>query len=147
VEEYDDDATEDVVGETIMTAAEDGDVGEVVRIIRENNFMVLQQYDPESGEVDENDDGSFNVVLVEIEEETAVVAFTQEKFASEFLHDVSGELPQAEQFPAVMLDGNTLLDGLPSDCGLFINPGAPTECYFPPGFTDDDFASDEDDDE
>lgn len=141
------DATDDVVGEALATAAEEGDVDEVLRIIRENDFVVLQQFDPESGEVNENEDGSFNVVLVEIEEDTAVVVFTHEKFAGEFLREVGEELPDAEHYPAVMLDGNTLLDGLPGDCGLFINPGAPTECYFPPGFAEDDFEDDEIDEE
>ncbi|MDX1928762.1 MAG: hypothetical protein SFV81_19690 [Pirellulaceae bacterium] len=138
------DPIEDVVGDALVTAHEQGDLSEAHRIIRANDFMVLQQFDPETGEVSENDDGSFNVVLVEVEEDTAVVAFTQEKFASEFLHDVEDELPEAENYPAVMLDGNTLLDGLPEDCGLLINPGAPTECYFPPGLEDD---ADDDDSE
>ena len=124
--------TDDVVGEALVMAHEENDIGAAHRIIRSNEFMVLQQFDPETGEVNENDDGSFNVVLVEVEEDTAVVAFTQEKFASEFLHDVQDELPEIENYPAVMLDGNALLDGLPEDCGLLINPGAPTECYFPP---------------
>lgn len=139
-----DDPADDVIGEALALAAEQGDSTEVHRIIRSHDFMVLQQFDPDTGEVNENEDGSFNVVLVEVEEDTAVVAFTQEKFASEFLHDVEDELPDAENYPAVMLDGNTLLDGLPEDCGLLINPGAPTECYFPPGFDQED---DEDDSE
>ncbi len=130
----DDDALDDMVGEALALAVEEGEVIEVDQIIRKHDFLVLQQFDPETGEVDENDDGSFNVVLVEVDEESAVVAFTKEKFASEFLHDVEEELPHAENYPAIMLDGNTLLDGLPEDCGLLINPGAPTECYLPPGF-------------
>ncbi len=135
------DATDDVVGEALVLALEEGEIAAVDIIIRKHDFLVLQQFDPDTGEVDENDDGSFNVVLVEVEEESAVVAFTKEKFASEFLADVEDELPDAENYPAIMLDGNTLLDGLPEECGLLINPGAPTECYFPPGFVqpeDDD---------
>ncbi len=128
----------DVIGEALVLAHEQNDIDAAHRIIRSHEFMVLQQFDPETGEVNENDDGSFNVVLVEVEEDTAVVAFTQEKFASEFLHDVEDELPDIENYPAVMLDGNALLDGLPEDCGLLINPGAPTECYFPPEMDEDE---------
>lgn len=135
------DAADDVIGEALALAFEEGEIAAVDIIIRKHDFLVLQQFNPETGEVDENDDGSFNVVLVEVDEESAVVAFTQEKLASEFLADVEDELPHAENYPAIMLDGNTLLDGLPEDCGLLINPGAPTECYLPPGFVqpeDDD---------
>ena len=138
-----DDPADDVIGDALVMAHEQGDLTEVHRIIRSHDFMVLQQFDPETGEVSENEDGSFNVVLVEVEEDAAVVAFTQEKFAAEFLHDVEDDLPDAENYPAVMLDGNALLDGLPEDCGLLINPGAQTECYFPPGVEEDD---DDDDD-
>ncbi len=125
---------EDTVGEAIATAVENDAMDEVEQLIRSNSFVVLQQFDPETGDVDENDDGSFNVILVEIDEDPAVVAFTQEKYASEFLSEVEDEIPEAEHYPAIVLDGNTLLDGLPSDCGLLINPGAPTECYLQPGF-------------
>jgi len=138
------DPADDIVGDALFLAHEQGDLGEAHRIIRSHEFMVLQQFDSETGEVSKNDDGSFNVVLVEVEEDTAVVAFTQEKFASEFLHDVGDELPDAENYPAVMLDGNALLDGLPEDCGLLFNPGAPTECYFPPGLEEKE---DDDDDD
>jgi SseB protein N-terminal domain len=134
-----DEAIDDVVGEAIATAAEEDQMDEVDRLIRANSFMVLQQFDPETGEVEENDDGSFNVILVEIDEDSAVVAFTQEKYASEFLNEVEEDIPQADQYPAIMLDGNTLLAGLPSDCGLLINPGAPTECYLAPGFGNGDY--------
>jgi len=71
----------------LVMAHEQGEHSEAHRIIRSHDFMVLQQFQPDTGEVSENDDGSFNVVLVEAEEDTAVVAFTHEKFASEFLHD------------------------------------------------------------
>ncbi len=132
IDDSGDEATDDVVGEALALAVEEGEEAEVDQIIRRHDFLVLQQFDPETGHVDENDDGSFNVVLVEVDEESAVVAFTQEKLASEFLLDVEEDLPEIENYPAIMLDGNTLLDGLPEDCGLLINPGAPTECYLPP---------------
>lgn len=124
----------DPLGDELAEAMATGKFSEVDRVIRANDFLLLQQFNPETGEVELSEDGSFHVVLVEVDDTTAVVAFTQDQYASEFLNDVQEELPEAEEFPAVVLDGNTLLDGLPEECGLLVNPGMETECYLSPEF-------------
>jgi hypothetical protein len=72
-------------------------------------------------------------MLAEVDEDHAVVCFSNQEAASDFATEIGEELPAGRELPAVMLDGDTLLDGLPEDCGLLINPGTEVECYFPPG--------------
>ena len=81
------------------------------------------------------------MVLAEVDDDLAVVFFSNPQAAASFAKDISEDLPEGHSLPSVPLDGNTLIDGLPEDCGLLLNPGDETECYFPPGC----FAWDEED--
>lgn len=121
------------LGGLIADAADEQDAATAANIIRSGEFIVLQQIDPESGESQEIEEGDISVVLAEWEDETAVVCFSKMQFASDFTEEIAGEIPEGHDLPAVILDGDSLLDGLPEDCGLLLNPGAETECYFPPG--------------
>lgn len=121
------------LGGLIADAADEQDAETASSIIRGGEFIVLQQIDPESGESEEIDDGDISVVLAEWEDETAVVCFSKMQFATDFTQEISGEIPEGHDLPTIILDGISLLEGLPEDCGLLLNPGAETECYFPPG--------------
>ncbi len=123
------------LGGLIADAADAHDAAVAASIIRSGEFIVLQQIDVEHGESEEAAEGNFSVVLAEMEgDENAVVCFSHPDFVEHFVEEISDEIPLGRELPAVMLDGESLLDGLPSDCGLLLNPGAETECYFPPGF-------------
>lgn len=125
------------LGGLISDAAESNDATVAASIIRSGDFIVFQQIDAENSEVEEGeiekDADSFSVVLAEIDDETAVVCFSNQDSASNFANELAQDIPPGRELPAIVLDGNTLLDGLPQDCGLLVNPGAETECYFPPG--------------
>ncbi len=121
------------LGGLIADAAESDDAALAEQIIRSGQFIVLQQIDMESGDIEEDDDGNFSVVLAEVDEETAVVCFSNEAAVSHFVNEIIQDLPEGRSLPAVTLDGHSLLDGLPGDCGLLVNPGSELECYFPPG--------------
>lgn len=121
------------LGGLIADAADEQDADTASNIIRSGEFIVLQQIDPESGQSEPIDEGDISVVLAEWEEETAVVCFSKMQFATDFTSEISEEIPEGRDLPAVILDGVSLLEGLPEDCGLLLNPGAETECYFPPG--------------
>jgi hypothetical protein len=121
------------LGGLIADAAESNDAVVAESIIRSGDFIVFQQIDMESGDIEEDDDGNFSVVLAEVDGEMAVVCFSNSDASSNFASEISVDLPPGRQLPPAILDGNTLLDGLPEDCGLLMNPGAETECYFPPG--------------
>ena len=121
------------LGGLIADAAEANDAVVAESIIRGGDFIVFQQIDMESGEIEEDDDGNFSVVLADVDGEMAVVCFSNTDASTNFASEISVDLPPGRELPSAVLDGNTLLDGLPEDCGLLLNPGAETECYFPPG--------------
>ena len=121
------------LGGLIADAADEQDAETASSIIRGGEFIVLRQIDPESGDSEEIDEGDISVVLAEWEDETAVVCFSKLQFATDFTQEISGEIPEGHDLPTIILDGTSLLEGLPEDCGLLLNPGAETECYFPPG--------------
>ena len=122
------------LGGLIYDAAEDNDIGVANKVIRSGEFILLQQISDASGEADEDEDGNFSVVLAEIDDEVAaVVCFSNKDSAQLFVEEIADDIPAGRELPAVVLDGDTLLDGLPEDCGLLVNPGTENECYFPPG--------------
>jgi len=122
------------LGGLIADAAEANDSVAASQVIRGGEFILLQQIDMETGAVEEDEEGNFSVVLAEVEEDDiAVVCFTNATAAANFSKEISEDLPEGHSLPEVILDGDTLLDGLPEDCGLLVNPGTENECYFPPG--------------
>ncbi len=131
------------VGGLIADAAESNDAVVAASIIRSGQFILLQQIDVETGEVEEDEDGNFSVVLAEVDEDTAVVCFTNSAAVASFAEEIAEDIPEGHELPTVVVDGDTLLDGLPEDCGLLINPGEETECYFPPGCLTGDASEEE----
>lgn len=124
------------LGVLIAAAAESNDAAVAATIIRGGEFIVLQQINMESGDIEVDDEGNFSVVLAEVDDDTAVVCFTTNDAVDNFRVEIAANLPVGRELPAVILDGDSLLDGLPEDCGLLVNPGAESECYFPPGCMD-----------
>lgn len=121
------------VGERIHAAASHDESVIVASLIRQHEFIVFQQVDPDQPDAATEEEGKFSVVLAEIDEGIAVVCFSEQSPAKAFADEVADEVPDGCDLPAILLDGNSLLDGLPNDCGLLLNPGSEVECYFPPG--------------
>jgi hypothetical protein len=128
------------LGGLIADAAESNDAAVAESIIRSGQFILLQQIDTESGEIEEDEEGNFSVVLAEVDEDVAVVCFTNMEAVGRFTQEIAGDIPEGHELPTVILEGDDLIDGLPEDCGLLVNPGEETESYFPPGcfFFDED---------
>lgn len=137
------------LGSEIAQAAEDNDAFKAEQLIRSHELLVLQRIDVETGEVEYDEDENFSVVLAEVDEDVAVVCFSNFSAATSFMDSVCDELTDGQRLPAVLLDGNELLDGLPDSVGLLVDPTTDNECYFPPScFSDgsDDFDDEEEND-
>ncbi len=132
------------LGEKIVAAIDANDPVLLESLFRNGEFILYQQIDTETGTIDEDDEGNFSVVLAELEDSVAVVCFTNSAVADNFVETQITDLPEGTVLPSVMVDGESLLDGLPEDCGLLLNPASEAECYFPPGSFE--LAEDEDED-
>jgi hypothetical protein len=64
------------LGVEIAAAAETNDASKAEELIRANEFIVLQQIDLETGEIEVDEEDNFSVVLAEVDEDMAVVCFT-----------------------------------------------------------------------
>lgn len=121
------------LGGLIADAAEANDATVAENIIRSGEFIIFQQIDLESGDIEQDEEGNFSVVLAEVDDELAVVCFSNQEAADLFAKEIGSDLPDGRELPAVTMDGNMLIDGLPEDCGLLVNPGTDNESFFPPG--------------
>ncbi|MFK7737156.1 MAG: SseB family protein [Pirellulaceae bacterium] len=122
------------LGKRIANAVEEEEFAVAASLIQAGVFIVFEQIDPENEESAEDEEGNFSVVLAEVEDELAVVCFSDEEAAQNFASEVVEEdIPEGHELPAIVLNGESLLEGLPDECGLLVNPGVETECYFPPG--------------
>jgi hypothetical protein len=135
------------LGSEIAEAAEENDAVTAEQLIRSHEMIVLQRIDPETGQVEFDEDDNFSVVLAEVDEDIAVVCFSNFTAASSFMDSVCEDLTGGSRLPAVVLDGNELLDGLPESVGLLVDPTTENESYFPPGCFSDFCDSPEDDEE
>lgn len=138
---------EEDLGEKIIAAIDANDPVLLESLFRGGEFILYQQIDTETGSIDEDDEGNFSVVLAELEDSVAVVCFTSSEIADNFVQTQVTDLPEGAVLPSVMVDGESLLEGLPEDCGLLLNPASERECFFPPGSFDpeDGDSSDESD--
>lgn len=125
--------SDDDLGAQIAAAADNDDAAVAASIIRSGDFIVFQQIDPENPDLEPDSEAGFSVILAQVDEDTAVVCFSNKESAQLFAEEIAEEIPEGHDLPAVLLAGEILLDGLPEDCGLLLNPGSELECYFPPG--------------
>jgi hypothetical protein len=135
------------LGSQIADAAEAGDAERAEDLIRNHELIVLQRIDEETGQVEFDEDENFSVVLAEVDEDIAVVCFSNLTAANSFMDTVCEELSGGSRLPAVVLDGNELLDGLPDSVGLLVDPTTEQECYFPPSCFSESSDSTYDDEE
>lgn len=120
------------LGVEIADAADANNASQAEKLIRGHDFIVLQEIDNETGEAMVDEEDRFSVVLAEVEESMAVVCFTSLSAAENFMNEVCDELTGGARLPAIVLEGDELLDGLPDGIGLLINPTTEEECYFSP---------------
>lgn len=137
------------LGEDIANAAEANNPERAEELIRAHEFIVLQQIDLETGEIEVDEEDQFSVVLAEVDEDLAVVCFSSYSAAENFMDTIGNDLTGGKRLPAVILDGNELLDGLPDSIGLLVNPATDSECYFMPqcfSSSEQSYGDDQDDD-
>lgn len=118
------------LGQQIADAADQEDVVIIESLLRGNELIVLQQTTDENGEPLE-EEGDLSVVLAELDDEVAVISFTDIHFAEKFTEVFADKME--EDSPQIVVTGDSLMDGLPNECGLLVNPGSEQECFFPPG--------------
>ncbi len=121
-----------ILGSQIAQAAEEDNAAKAEELIRTGEFIVLQMVDTDQCEAEMQEGEEFSVLLAEVEEDLAVICFTDSASAESFMDQVCDDLTGGERMPANTISGDQLLDELPETVGLLVNPTTEDECYFPP---------------
>ncbi|MCA9192428.1 MAG: hypothetical protein KDB03_11725 [Planctomycetales bacterium] len=114
------------LGELIAECAETDNWDQMQELFESNVFFVLHRPGQESDEIE--------LALIDVEDELAIVSFTNAEFADSFQRELAEEIEDFEPLAILPIDGQTLLAGMFSDGGLLLNPGTEFEVYFPPGY-------------
>ncbi|GIW96763.1 MAG: hypothetical protein KatS3mg111_0096 [Pirellulaceae bacterium] len=121
-------------GGLVLDAAREEDFETAEKILRSSMLYVLNQIDEDADvEFDDEEGGEFNLVIAESDDEVALICFTSPDHVENFLDSISEELPEDYEIPVIAMSGSMLLDGLPEDFGLLVNPNTDLECFFPAG--------------
>ncbi|TWT81002.1 hypothetical protein CA13_24490 [Planctomycetes bacterium CA13] len=97
-------------------AIADRDVSKIRTLILGLQFVLINIDD------DEEDDESMGALTAEVEEEEVLVAFTSEEHAGQFVEEMGDLFTELDEVQGFIVDGETLLDYLPEEFGLLLNP-------------------------
>ncbi|MCO8121612.1 SseB family protein [Stieleria sp. TO1_6] len=99
-------------------AIEQRDAVLVRQLMDKAEFVLLSMNDAES----DGDDEGANVFSTEVDGMDLLVAFTNEEAAGDFVHSMEETYEEGEEIEGYVLDGGALLEYMPPEHGLFLNP-------------------------
>lgn len=73
-------------------------------------------------EEDEDDEEGANVFSTDVDGMELLVAFTNEQAAGDFVHSMEEHYEDGDEIEGYVLDGDALLEYMPPQFGLFLNP-------------------------
>lgn len=104
----------------LADAIQERDAVLVRRLMEQAEFVLLTVNSDETGE-DEDEDGP-HVMSKEVDGMELVVAFTNDQAAGDFVHSASDLYQNDEDVQGYVLDGDALLQYMPPEYGLLLNP-------------------------
>ncbi|QEG00933.1 hypothetical protein Mal15_50090 [Stieleria maiorica] len=110
------DSTESLESQ-LATAIEQRDAVLVRQLFEAAEFVLLTMSDDE----DDDDEGA-NVFSTDLDGMHLVVAFTSEQTAGDFVHSMEEYYEEGDEIEGYVLDGDALLQYMPPEHGLFLNP-------------------------
>ena len=99
-------------------AIQQRDAVRVRQLIDAAEFVLLTMSD----EGDGDDEEGANVFSTDLDGMDLLVAFTNEDAAGEFVHSMEEIYEEGDEIEGYVLDGDALLQYMPPDHGLFLNP-------------------------
>ena len=94
------------------------DTKRLLQLIVDQNFVLISVVDDTDGD----DDDAMGAITAEVEDFDVLVAFTSEPLAGEFVDAMGDMFGDQDQVQGFIVDGEALLDYLPEDYGLLLNP-------------------------
>jgi hypothetical protein len=100
----------------LLTAVASRDAATLHRLIVQRQFVLVSVGD------DQEDGDGMGALTAEIDHHDVMVAFTSETLAGEFVAGMTDLFGQEDEVQGFIVDGESLLEYLPSAYGLLLNP-------------------------
>ena len=110
----------------LITAINDRDATKLVALMQKAEFIMIRV-----GE-EEEDDGSLGALTADVEDFDVLVTFTNQENGSRFISTMGDIFEEGEEVEGFFVDGSALLEYLPEDFGLLIDPENPTTTIIDP---------------
>ena len=102
----------------LADAIDERDAVLVRQLMDSAEFVLLTMNDEE----DEDDEEGASVFSTDVDGMELLVAFTNEQAAGDFVHSMEEHYEEGEEIEGYVLDGDALLEYMPPQYGLFLNP-------------------------
>lgn len=113
---------------------ESRDAAAIRKLILSSEFVLISIEEEES-EGDDSEEGSYGALTAEIEDFEALVVFTSEKIAGEFVNSQEDLFGEGEEVEGIVVEGDALLEYLPEGFGMLIDPEFDDACVIDPALT------------
>ncbi len=110
--------SDDIVS-NIVAAIEATDSQKLLQLIVDQQFVLISV---STDEETDNDDEAMGAITAEVDDYEVLVAFTSEPLAGQFVDAMGDMFDNEDQVQGFIVDGEALLDYLPDDYGLLLNP-------------------------
>ncbi|MEM9585682.1 MAG: SseB family protein [Planctomycetota bacterium] len=123
------DLPESTIDEGLFKAQEDRDGAAVRAWLHAREFILISVLSAEEADTEEG----FGALTVELDDQAALVAFTSQAFAGEFVDQMSEDFADDEEVQGYIMDGESLIESLPESYGLILNPETDNACILDVG--------------
>jgi hypothetical protein len=110
----------------VQDAIERRSAGEIARCMLAQDFTLIEDY--EEGMSDDE----YGAMILEVDGYPALLAFTSEKCAGDFVATTPDLLGPDGTVPGFVVEGHSLFEYLPDGYGLILNPETEEECHVLP---------------
>lgn len=103
-----------------ITAIADHDVAGLRALILLGEFILISIHDEE--DENDDDDDSVGALTADLDGEEVLVVFTADEHAASFVNGMTDMFEESEEVQGFMVDGESLLEYLPKNFGMLVNP-------------------------
>lgn len=100
----------------LISAINDRDATRLLALMQQAEFIMIRVGD------EEEEDGSLGALTADVEDFDVLVTFTNEENGSNFISTMADIFESGEEVEGFFVDGNMLLENLPDEFGLLIDP-------------------------
>ncbi len=105
---------------------------EIRKLILAGEFVLISVVDETEDGEEVDDEDSYGALTAEIDGFEALVVFTSEKIAGEFVNDQDDLFGDGEEVEGIVVEGDALLEYLPEGFGMLIDPEFEDACVIDP---------------